>query len=115
MTWINPAGVQTTEENWRDPVTRCVGMLLDGRAQTTGIRQRGKEATLLIVINGHYEGVDFTLPECAGATRWDLLTDTNIPDGGGAAPFDIGSTYTVTGRSLLLFALDAEPVALDSE
>ncbi len=114
VTWINPAGVQMTEENWRDPVTRCVGMLLDGRAQTTGIRQRGKEATLLIVINGHYEGVDFTLPECAGAMRWSLLIDTNIPDWEGAALFDIGSTYTVTGRSLLLFALEAEPVALES-
>ena len=111
VTWINPTGVQMTEENWCDPVTRCVGMLLDGRAQTTGIRHRGKEATLLIVINGHYEGVDFTLPECAGATRWDLLIDTNITDKRGSVPFDIGSIYTVTGPSLLLFAGEAEALA----
>jgi glycogen operon protein len=111
VTWINPVGVQMTEENWRDPHTRCVGMLLDGRAQRTGIRHRGKEATLLIVINGHHEGVDFTLPECAGAARWDLLIDTTVPGGEVVASFDIGRTYTVTGRSLLLFALEADPVA----
>lgn len=115
VTWVNPAGVQMTEEHWRDPVTRCVGMLLDGRAQTTGIRQRGKEATLLILINGNHEGVDFTLPECPGATRWDLLIDTNMPEERDTTSFEIGSTYTVPARSLLLFALAAEPVALESE
>ena len=33
--------------DWRDAATRCFGMLIDGRAQPTGIRQRGKDATML--------------------------------------------------------------------
>ena len=38
------------------------GMLTDGRSQTTGIRQRGKEATMLLILNSHPEPVEFTMP-----------------------------------------------------
>jgi isoamylase len=110
VTWINQLGSQMEVEHWHDPATRCFGMLLDGRAQTTGIRQRGKEATILIVINGHHDAVEFTLPECAGACQWSLLIDTNIPEMPETPPFAIGASYTVTGRSLLVFVLEAEPV-----
>ena len=36
---------------------RCFGMLIDGRAQATGIRQRGQDATLLLVFNAHHDVV----------------------------------------------------------
>ncbi len=110
VTWINPNGSEMEVEHWKDPATRCFGMLLDGRAQTTGIRQRGKEATILIVVNGYHEGVDFVLPECAGACNWYLLIDTTFPELPTMPAFAIGATYTVTGRSLLVFVLEAEPV-----
>jgi glycogen operon protein len=83
-------------------------MLLDGRAQTTGIRQRGKEATILIVINGHPGTVDFTLPEVAGASSWCLLIDTNVPDFREAPPLAVGESYTASARSVVLFVLEAE-------
>jgi glycogen operon protein len=102
-------------EHWHDPATRCFGILLDGRAQTTGIRQRGKEATILIVINGHHHAVDFMLPECSGACHWSLLIDTNVPEMPETPPFAIGASYTVTGRSLLVFVLEAEPVLLGAQ
>jgi len=50
------------DANWGDSGMRCFGMLMDGRAQTSGIHQRGHEATLLLVINGHFDLVKFTLP-----------------------------------------------------
>ena len=40
-----------------------LGMLMDGRSQTTGIRKRGQETTLLIVLNGYHNLVEFTLPD----------------------------------------------------
>ena len=43
-----------------------------------GIHQRGHEATLLMVINGHFDLVKFTLPECPGGDTWTLLIDTNL-------------------------------------
>lgn len=107
VTWVDPIGAEMDEQNWSDADQRCFGMLLDGRAQTTGIRQRGGEATLLIVINGHYEPVGFTLPKCAGAGGWTLLADTSCPEEAKAS-FDIGFEYAVSERCLALFAMEAE-------
>jgi isoamylase len=104
LTWINANGSEMEDHQWTDANMRCFGMLMDGRAQTTGIRQRGKEATLLIIINGHHELVEFTLPECAGGSGWSLLIDTNLPEAQECA-FEFGSKYEVTARSLLLLAL----------
>jgi glycogen operon protein len=53
-----------------------------------------------------FEGaVAFRLPEAVGGAQWSLLVDTNIPDAPAGANFAFGSTYEVTGRSLLLLAL----------
>ena len=84
----------------------CFGMLLDGRAQATGIRKSSKDATLLLVINGHHDLVEFTLPECYGGMQWSLLLDTNIGDSSAKSMFDPGEKYGVTGRSLLLLVLN---------
>jgi glycogen operon protein len=84
---------------------RAFGMLIDGRAQTTGIKRRGSEATLLLVFNAHHDIVRFTLPHCNGGGKWKLLTDTNVPDKPELGAFDCGKVYDVTARSLLLFVL----------
>ena len=78
VTWINANGAEMQDANWGDAGMRCFGMLMDGRAQTTGIRQRGHEATMLLVINDHFDMVKFTLPEYPGGSQWSLLIDTNI-------------------------------------
>ncbi len=112
VTWINADGAEMKDANWGDTGMRCFGMLMDGRAQTTGIRQRGHEATLLMVINDHFDMVGFTLPECAGGSQWSLLLDTNLEESGRESgektPFHTGDSYKVTARSLLLFELVAE-------
>jgi isoamylase len=101
VTWINADGREMQESNWKDSAAHCVGMLMDGRAQATGIRQRGADATLLLVVNAHHDVVQFTLPECAGGDRWLLRIDTNLPEPA-SATLRTGDVYTVTGRSLLL-------------
>jgi glycogen operon protein len=108
LTWINANGGEMEESHWNDAGMRCFGMLMDGRAQTTGVRQRGKEATMLLVINGHHEMVDFTLPECPGGRSWTRLIDTNIPDDSEHGGFETGQKYGVTARSVLLFVLEPE-------
>ncbi len=112
VTWINPNGSEMQEHDWADENMRCFGMLMDGRAQTTGIRQRGREATMLLVINGYRDMVAFTLPECAGGSQWSRLIDTNLEgnlkEQAKKPVFHTADTYTVTARSVLLFALEAE-------
>ena len=88
---------------------RCFGMLLDGRAQTTGVRRRGKEATLLLILNVHHDMVQFTLPECAGGHQWALLIDTQFSATSEGKVFsNPGDVYQVTAHSSLLFGLVPE-------
>ena len=108
VTWINANGGEMQDNDWLDGNTRCFGMLMDGRAQVTGIKQRGHDATLLLVLNAHHDLVHFTLPECPGGDRWTLLIDTNIAEGAEQQIFKTGERYDVTARSSLLFVLNAE-------
>jgi isoamylase len=108
LTWLSPAGEEITEEQWKDPKAKCFGMLLDGRAQPSGIKQRGSDATLLIVFNAHHDIVKFTLPQVPEGKRWTRLIDTNLPAGFETPNFEFGTQYDVTGRSLLLFILSVE-------
>jgi glycogen operon protein len=107
VAWINATGEEMREEHWNDDNVRCFGMLLDGRAQETGIRRRGELATLLIIFNPWHEVVKFKLPDANadGGMAWTLLADTNNPDQVEEPRFEIGHEYEVTARSLLLFQL----------
>jgi len=105
VTWIDASGEPMDDEKWGDGNIRCFGMLLDGRAPETGIRRRGELATLLIVFNSWEGVVKFRLPNANGASGWTLCLDTNLEGKPGEAPFEVGSEYEVTGRSLLLFQL----------
>ncbi|WP_299843162.1 glycogen debranching protein GlgX [uncultured Jannaschia sp.] len=108
VTWLDPNSNEMTDAQWTDPTAHCFGMLLDGRAQPTGIRRRGDDATLLVVFNAHHDVVEFTLPEAPGGSRWMGLIDTNDPDRLEPLAFPFGHDYAVTGRSLLLFVLTEE-------
>ena len=105
VTWINASGAEMKPEEWGDMTMQCFGMLMDGRAQPTGIRKRGEDATLLMVLNAYHDLVEFALPETAGGSHWELLIDTNLPEDAEMGTFATGEAYGVTGRSLLLFAL----------
>jgi len=108
VTWINASGAEIKREEWGDGTMECFGMLMDGRAQPTGIRRRGEDATLLMVLNGYHDVVEFTLPETVGGWHWHLLIDTNLPEDTETRSFATGVAYGVTGRSLLLFALASD-------
>ncbi len=108
VTWINANGAEMEQEQWADPGMRCFGMLLDGRAQISGIRKQGKEATLLLVFNDHSDVVNFCIPESVGSDTWKLLIDTNVEENDVRGMFKTGTEYKVTSRSVLLFELQAE-------
>ena len=105
MTWINACGSEMQPDDWQDGNMKCFGMLMDGRAQVTGIRKRGQDATLLMILNSFHDVVNFALPESPGGGGWELLLDTSVPDQKGRPSFKFGNHYQVTGRSLLLFLM----------
>jgi isoamylase len=115
VAWINVNGAEMREEDWNGGA-QCFGMLLDGRAQASGIKQRGQDATMLLIVNAFHGEVEFTLPAAGderAAARWSLLLDTQFSQPAHTADneYAAGDTYTVTARSLLLLKLKLPPEA----
>ncbi len=115
VTWLKPTGTEMDQEAWDDANTRCIGILLDGRAQVTGIRRRGSDATVLVVMNSYHDGVPFTLPAVPGGLAWQCVIDTNLSAAPDDTRYEFDADYIATGRSLLMFELilDKEYVSAD--
>ncbi|MFE1603141.1 glycogen debranching protein GlgX [Methylobacterium sp. ID0610] len=105
VAWLTPDGTEMTPEHWSDGHARSLAVLLDGRAQETGIKQQGSEATLLLLVNAYHDVVRFRLPKTAGGHEWVRLIDTNLPETQDAASLTAGDIYDVTGRSMLVLVL----------
>src|SRR2546430_2082478 len=75
VAWVSATGEEMSAAEWDDGNARCFGMLLDGRAQQSGIRQRGHEATLLIIFNSWQDVVKFKLPAApaVSAVGWGVF------------------------------------------
>ncbi|MGV7032618.1 glycogen debranching protein GlgX [Methylobacterium symbioticum] len=114
VTWLRPDGAEMEGENWGDGGARALAVLLDGRAQATGIHRRGGDATLLVLYNAYHDLVQFTLPETVGGDAWTRLLDTNLPDSQAVEHFRAGDSYDVTGRSMLMFVLKPEDTPGDA-
>ncbi len=102
--WLAPTGTDMTTEQWHDSNARCFGLLLDGRAQETGVKRRGSDATLLLIYNAHYDVVNFTLPQVPEGRNWQGLVDTNQPEKE-LPTLEFGDVYEVTGRSMVALGL----------
>ncbi len=107
LTWINARGDEMDLNSWKDPRTRCFGMMLDGRARPTGIKQQGHEGTLLLILNDHFEAVCFCMPTAPGGSAWRLILQTAAGELGVDA-VHAGDLYDVPDRSMILFELDRE-------
>jgi glycogen operon protein len=105
--WMSPSGQDIEDTQWGDANARCFGMLLDGRAQASGIKRPAMDATALLVLNAHHDVVNFAMPDIVGGSVWRCLLDTNNPDDVNQ-PFQTGEAYEITGRSLVLFVLEPE-------
>ena len=102
VTWIDANGLEMTQETWDNDLTRCFGMLLDGRAQVSRVKKPVVGVTVLAIFNAHHDVVNFTLPRTPQSSGWNRLVDTSDPDLP-AHIFRFGDVYEVTGRSMLLF------------
>lgn len=108
LTWFHPDGREMTEADWNNPQIRFLGLRLAGDA-IEEVDEHGEpitDDTILIVLNGHYEAINFILPECPSFERWRLILDTReskMPQ----APilFEAKSVFKMENRSVALFIL----------
>lgn len=109
VTWLSPDGSEMSPESWHDPNAHCLGLVLDGRCQPTGIRKKGSDRTLLLILNSYHDEIGFKLAAVPGGLGWWCLVDTSQPDLNDDHPFfDFDTDYPVHSRSLLLFELAPE-------
>jgi glycogen operon protein len=103
--WLNPAAIEMTESEWRDPTINCVGMALSGQGlQETDERGRklGDE-NFLILLNAHHEDVAFSLPTYHIDGRWTAWMDTAREDGlRPVGTHDAGASYPLQARSMVV-------------
>lgn len=76
--WINAAGTEMTQQDWSDPQTRSLGMILNGEAMVEFDEQgkRVKDDIFLLILNAWSEGVNFNLPGVKNLTHWKCLINT---------------------------------------
>jgi len=103
VTWLAPDGSEMSEGNWHDEEARCMGMLMDGRAQPSGVKRSGADATLLLLLNAGHEGCEFRLPEVHGGRHWRCLIDTHTAQCESASV--LHEVVELAGRSLQLLEL----------
>jgi glycogen operon protein len=95
-TWLTPEGRHMTEQDWKLPFARCLGMLMVGQR----LAERDEHGNpildddLLLLLNAHHDAVEFVLPEGAWVVRLDTSANALSP----------GKTYPLQARSLVLLA-----------
>jgi len=112
LSWFRPDGKEVTEENWRDPLARCIGLRLAGDAiEEVDVRgERITDHTFLILVNSHHAPQRFVLPAHRSGIRWEIVLDTRASDPPRRVRlFPGGKPYELEGRCLALFRLKGKP------
>ncbi len=107
ITWFRPGGQEMSEEDWKNSEVRALGFLLAGNAMDE-VDARGTRITddiLLILFNGHYEPVPFTLPPKDSQKEWELLLDTREPVAPDRRLVKADAPYQLDGRSLAMLRI----------
>jgi glycogen operon protein len=109
LTWFKPDGQEMSDEDWENPVARCLGVRMAGDAMQE-VDEKGRpvsDDTLLLLLNAHYEPLPFVLPTDQPDATWGLVLDTREPTGKRYRfqPVPAGEPYELEARSLALFHL----------
>jgi isoamylase len=110
--WFTPVGSAMTEADWNAGWTRSVVMYADGKRDPDR-DERGRpilDDDLLLLINGWWEPLTFTLPDVGAPRTWERELDTFIGTAGeghggpagGVTQLRSGSDVTLGPRSLVL-------------
>ena len=105
--WFTPAGLAMNDSDWNAGWTRSLVAYLDG-TRDADRDDRGRpilDDDLLLVVNGWWEPLPFTLPDVGTPRAWHREVDTfsgEVAAGGGEAKLAAGAILVVEPRSLVL-------------
>ncbi len=103
--WLRADGGEMTDEEWESGWMHALGMLVGGEA-VGEVDENGeplRDETLLLLLNGHHEPVEFTLPMYGEVGRWEVVLNTSAPDGSASASVLAQAEHSrLLARSLVL-------------
>jgi isoamylase len=103
--WFTPAGTPMNEDCWNDPEALALGVYLDGSdAPDTGPEgQPLLDDDFLVLVNGWWEPLEFTIPDYRPGLAWRAEIDTFDPAAVAQPPLRrAGDLVTVGPRSVLV-------------
>ena len=102
--WIRPDSGDMTEEEWNNGLVRVLGMLLNGKVmdEYNEHGERVKDDVILLLLNGYWEEMPFTIPGRESDPRWEVLVDTAEPKPSRKRSIRCCDTLTLKPRSLVL-------------
>jgi isoamylase len=123
LTWLTPAGLEMTQEEWQQSFfARCLGLFLAGDAidEHDERGRRIRDDNFILLLNSHHEDIPFILPAEPSYARWEVIVDTSHPDGRGTIGHFYSShgTYPLQKRSMVMLrqlrsrAIQSDPDAL---
>jgi glycogen operon protein len=107
--WIDANGEEMTDKAWSTSHARVLGLLLNGQVMEE-YDERGnriKDDVFLLLINGYWEAVDFTLPGHEKMSKWTKLLDTRKARIPARGEWKAHQSYRLGPRSLALFRLES--------
>ncbi|MEM9924477.1 MAG: glycogen debranching protein GlgX [Cyanobacteria bacterium P01_D01_bin.50] len=81
ISWFNPDGGKMTEEQWNSGFAKAIEIFLNGEGiASPGPRgERIIDENFLILLNAHYEMLEFTIPTQLHEWEWVTILDTTKP------------------------------------
>ena len=104
ISWIDTDGQIMSEEGWHDETKKCFGIILNGKEEKRDAESENSEAIFFLIINGNYEAIDFTVPDCSIKGAWKNVIDTSS-DRIENKVINPGELYRMEGHSLSLYQL----------
>ncbi|MEU8223509.1 glycogen debranching protein GlgX [Kribbella sp. NPDC048915] len=106
LVWFTPNGTEMEDGDWQRDDARAIAVFLNGDAISEP-DPRGEpvvDDSFLILLNSHYEQVDFLLPPKEYGENWTVVVDTTTATGPDTdePPHAAGSTVQVEARSTLV-------------
>jgi glycogen operon protein len=103
ISWHLPDGSQMQEMHWKTGFAKSLATWLNGKAiRLVGEKgERIVDDNFYVIFNGHYEELDFTIPDERFGRRWVKVLDTSATRCE-EARYSPSCTIKVPGRSIIL-------------
>lgn len=93
-----------SDQAWDDGGVKCLGVRFAGDLMNE-VNERGDPIvgdTLMLLINAHWEEIEFTLPGTSAGQLWQSVIDTHLPEEEVPRVFEARQVYSLFGRTLAL-------------